>query len=121
MKMGTINLALSVSNKGSGCGSVGIAVASDTIGPRFEFSHWQKFVFNKFTVNCIEKRKIKKKVAWNGPSGFVCAFHPAALDSSPNLCFFQFIFELCHVNRTTLNKKEAGISSFKKQHSIILH
>ena len=25
---------------GSGCGSVGRAVASDTRGPRFESSHW---------------------------------------------------------------------------------
>ena len=28
---------------GSGCGSGGRAVASDTRGPRFESSHWQKF------------------------------------------------------------------------------
>ena len=28
---------------GSGCGSVGRAVASDTRGPQFESSHWQKF------------------------------------------------------------------------------
>ena len=27
--------------KGSGCGSVGRAVASDTRGPKFESSHWQ--------------------------------------------------------------------------------
>ena len=30
---------------GSGCGSVGRAVASDTRGPRFESSHWQKFIY----------------------------------------------------------------------------
>ena len=29
---------------GSGCGSVGRAVASDTRGPRFESSHQQKFI-----------------------------------------------------------------------------
>ena len=31
---------------GSGCGSVGRAVASDTRGPRFESSHRQKFISN---------------------------------------------------------------------------
>ena len=48
---------------GSGCGSVGRAVASDPRGPRFEFSHWQTFKSKiyLFTVNCIEKTKIKKK------------------------------------------------------------
>ena len=30
---------------GSGGGSVGRAVASDTIGPRFESSHRQKFIY----------------------------------------------------------------------------
>ena len=46
------------------CGSVGRAVASDTRGPRFKFSHWQNFIYieHLFTVNCdIEKTKIKKK------------------------------------------------------------
>ena len=47
---------------GSGCVSVGRAVASDTRGPRFESSHWQIFISDiyLFTV-CIEKMKIKKK------------------------------------------------------------
>ena len=48
---------------GSSCGSVGRAVASDTRGPRFEFSHWQILYWTLFTVNCIEKTKIKKKEA----------------------------------------------------------
>ena len=43
---------------GKGCGSVGRAVAFDTRGPRFESSH---FIEHLFTVNCIEKTKIKKK------------------------------------------------------------
>ena len=30
---------------GSGYGSVGRAVASDTRGPQFESSHWQKFIY----------------------------------------------------------------------------
>ena len=32
-------------NLGSGCGSVGRAVASDTRGLQFESSHRQKFIF----------------------------------------------------------------------------
>ena len=49
--------------KGSGCGSVGRAVASDTRGPRLESSHRQKNIFIKhlFTVNCVLKRQNKEK------------------------------------------------------------
>ena len=32
--------------QGSGCGSVGRAVASNARGPRFESSHWQTFILN---------------------------------------------------------------------------
>ena len=49
---------------GSGRGSVGRAVASDTRGLRFDFSHRHKFIYieHLFTVNCVlEKTKIKKK------------------------------------------------------------
>ena len=42
---------------GSGCGSVGRAVTSDTRGS----SHWQTYIEQLFTVNCIEKTKMKKK------------------------------------------------------------
>ena len=40
-----INLKVKNEAKGSGCGSVGRAVASDTRDPRFESSHWQKFIY----------------------------------------------------------------------------
>ena len=42
---------------GSGCGSVGRAVASDARGLQFESSHRQTFILDiyLFTVNCIEK------------------------------------------------------------------
>ena len=57
--------------QGSGCGSVGRAVAFDTRGPRFESSHWQKFINieHLYTVNCVLKRrnKNKEKEAVNGP------------------------------------------------------
>ena len=50
--------------QGSGCGSVGRAVASHTKGPQFESSHWQNlywtFVY-LFAINCIEKTNINKK------------------------------------------------------------
>ena len=44
---------------GSGCGSVGRAVASDTRGPRFKSSHRQKFIYieHLLTVNCVLKRR----------------------------------------------------------------
>ena len=53
---------------GSGCGSVGRAVASNTIGPRFNSSHQQNlywtFVY-LFTIDSIEKtKKIKKGRVW---------------------------------------------------------
>ena len=55
---------------GSGCGSVGRAVASDTGGPRFESSHG-KLLYRTLrflsAVNCNEKTKIKKKDGGNGP------------------------------------------------------
>ena len=44
---------------GSGYGSVGKAVASNTRGPQFESSHRQKFIYieHLFTVNCVLKRR----------------------------------------------------------------
>ena len=44
---------------GSGCGSVGRAVASNTRGPRFESSHRQKFINieHLYTVNCVLKKR----------------------------------------------------------------
>ena len=38
----------------------GRAIASDTSGLRFEYSHRQTFIENLFTVNCVEKTKIQK-------------------------------------------------------------
>ena len=45
----------------SGCASVGRVVASDTRGPRFKSGHQQTLHY-LYTVNCIEKTKIKKKM-----------------------------------------------------------
>ena len=49
--------------KGSGCGSVGRVVASDTRGPQIESSHRQIFIKIIYLriVNCVEKTKINKK------------------------------------------------------------
>ena len=46
---------------GSGCGSVGRAVALNTRGPWFDSSHRQNFIEHLFIINCIEKTKINKK------------------------------------------------------------
>ena len=46
---------------GSGCGSVGRAVAFDTRGPQFNSSHRQNFIEHLFIINCIEKTKINQK------------------------------------------------------------
>ena len=57
-------------NLGSGCGSVGRGVASDTRGPRFESSHWQIFIYilNICLVSTVFlKDKNKEKEAGNGP------------------------------------------------------
>ena len=65
--MSTLSLK---NNNGSGCGSVGRAVASNTRGRRFESSHRQKFIF---TLNiCLlstvySKDKNKGKEAGYGP------------------------------------------------------
>ena len=42
---------------GSGCGSVGRAVASNTRGPQFESGHRQNLYWTEFTVDCNEKKK----------------------------------------------------------------
>ena len=51
---------------GSGCDSVGRAVASSSRGPEFESSHRQKFISN---INCqlFWKDENKEKEAGNGP------------------------------------------------------
>ena len=54
---------------GSGCGSVGRAVASDTRGPRFESSHRQKFIFilNICLMSTVYWKDENKKEAECGP------------------------------------------------------
>ena len=42
---------------GSGCGSVGRAVASDTRGSRFESSHQQTFIRNICLLSTVLKRR----------------------------------------------------------------
>ena len=59
---------------GSGWSSVSRAVASNTSGPLFESSHWQNLHWRLLTVNCIEKTKIRRKEAGNGPFLNFCSF-----------------------------------------------
>ena len=61
-----IKVLQTIQLKGSGCDSVGRAVAFDTRGPQFESSHRQTLYY-LYTVNCIEKTKIKKKEVGNRP------------------------------------------------------
>ena len=51
---------------GSGCGSVGRAVASDSKGPRFDSNHRQHFKLNIY-CQLYRKDKNKQKEAGNGP------------------------------------------------------
>ena len=57
----------SIQKRGSGCGSVGRAVATDSRGLRFESSHQHKFILNNVYCQLIEKTKIKKKRPDIGP------------------------------------------------------
>ena len=54
------------STLGSGCDSVGRVVASNSRGPRFESSHWQKFILNIY-CQLYWKDENKEKEAGNGP------------------------------------------------------
>ena len=56
-----------ITTLGKGCGSVGRAVSSDNRDAWFESSHWQCLFTIIFILNCVEKIKIKKKEAGNGP------------------------------------------------------
>ena len=66
---------------GSGCGSVGRAVASKTRGLRFESSHWQTFINieHLYTVNLYLKDENKEKEAGNGPFFFKFLMTSAAV------------------------------------------
>ena len=48
-----------IRNHGSGCGTVGRAVASYTRDTRFESQHWQNIIYQLYN---IEKTEISKKM-----------------------------------------------------------
>ena len=52
---------------GSGCDAVGRAVASNTWDPQFESRDRQFDLLPTVLKNCIEKTKIQKNEADNGP------------------------------------------------------
>ena len=60
------DLGKNVKTMGSGCGSVGRAVASDSRGPQFESSQQQKFILNIY-CQLYWKDENKEKDAENGP------------------------------------------------------
>ena len=89
--MWTISHLVAANDIGSGCVSVGRAVASNTRGLQFKFSHRQIFYWTLlFTVNCIEKIKIKKK-----KPGMAHFFKKTANDSQTNESPLEF-----HINYT---------------------
>ena len=47
-------------------------------------------------------------------SGSVGAFHPADPDSNPKHTMYTYQF-LCHVKRTTINKKRSGLAHIEKR------
>ena len=49
---------------GSGCGSFGRAIASDTRDPQFKSRHWQNIIYQLYN----RKDENKEKEAGNGPS-----------------------------------------------------
>ena len=57
---------LNVHKLGSGCGSVGRAVTSDSRGSQFESSHRRKFIMNILLLTVL-KDENKDKEAGNGP------------------------------------------------------
>ena len=59
--------AKSCSPRGSGCGSVGWAVASDTRDPLFKPRHWQNFIYQLIYQLYNWKDKNKEKGAGKGP------------------------------------------------------
>ena len=69
--LGNVNDILynNASESGSGWGSVGRAVASNTRGPQFESSHWQTFKSDILLVygHLFWKDENKEKEAGNGP------------------------------------------------------
>ena len=96
---------------GSGCSLVGRAVASDARGPRFVSSHRQTFILDiyLFSVNCIEKTKIKIKEAVNGPFFNSFLFVKARTQKVwLNLAFIDIV----------LRQDEKGVSLFKKKWAI---
>ena len=86
---------------GSGGGSVGRAVASNSRGPWFKSSHWQKLYWT-FTVNCIWKDKNKEKEAGNGP------FLEHVWNIAMHVQYKKF--DCQHHNRLPLGPKTAFIS-----------
>ena len=62
----SFSTSLMINTRGSGGGSVGRDVASNTRGPRFESSHRQNFILNIY-CQLYWKDKNKEKEAGNGP------------------------------------------------------
>ena len=81
---------------GSGCGSVGRAVTSNTRDPRFESRLRQTL----FTFNCIEKTTIKKKVSCH--SSVVLSAPTILLPKFKSPAHHLMLFSICIVEIETV-------------------
>ena len=103
---------------------------------KFDFSTFDFFVL---PIDNNNEKKISKTHSSESNLIFLCAFfssqhfwssgcchstvdssapsicHPGFESQAHHLCFLQFILELCHVEKTKINKEEDRINPFKKQ------
>ena len=60
-------------------------------------------------------RKNDQTLQVNSVDSPVPSILPPGFESQAHhLCFYQFIFELCHVEKTKINKKRSGLAHSKK-------
>ena len=97
---------------GSGCGSVGRAVASNSRGPQFESSHWQKFILNIY-CQLYWKDENKEKEDGIGTFKKIRSFGVYMIDHALTVPFmfasFQFTCRFCgqsFAEKRTLEKHE---------------
>ena len=69
-----VTFLITVNFVGSGCGTVGRAVASDTRGPGFESCLWQLLLNVYLLLTVCRKDENKEKEAGNGPIFFKKTF-----------------------------------------------
>ena len=83
--------------------------------PKFFLTLPKKYDSSNFALTVF---KIAQKVTKIGVPpqlrGFICTFHPSE-SHAYHLCFHQFLFELCNVEKTKINKKRPELAHFLKK------